>query len=377
MRSGITGKRYLSFTVVGLLTACVGRADIELTDCWPDCAPLGGSGDVLEGIWLSGAEIASLPASGAAWDEVLRYANMTTTPDLSGVNSDGDVITLAKALVWARTGQEQYRVEARSLCIAAIDTELAGTPQTLGSGLVGYVVAAELVGLEAVEDQQFRAWLRRTLAESLTDGGGYTLRSAHAQRPQVWGTMAGAGRMAVALYLEDAAELQGAIDVFRGFLGDRSAWADFSYDPDAASWSPFAADNLQPLNPIGATVQGINVDGALIDAMRMGGPFAEPPVLVNAPWETLGGLLLQAEILHRKGYPAYEWENRAVERAYDYLWYLHQQHGGWFDAATGAGDDAWQLWIVNARYGSSFPTAPSAGIGKPMGFTDWTHRAAR
>ena len=43
----------------------------------------------------------------------------------------------------------------------AIDTELAGLTLSFGRGLVGYVIAAELVGLPEDDDLVFRRWLRR------------------------------------------------------------------------------------------------------------------------------------------------------------------------------------------------------------------------
>ena len=46
-----------------------------------------------------------------------------------------------------------------------------------------------------------------------------TLRGTHEQRPNNWGTHAGAARAAVALYLGDTAELSRTATVFRGWLG--------------------------------------------------------------------------------------------------------------------------------------------------------------
>ncbi|MBW2530810.1 MAG: alginate lyase family protein, partial [Deltaproteobacteria bacterium] len=347
--------------VVGVSCACFGRADHELTDCWPAC----------RGIWISRAEIMQLPTSGPAWDELRRYADMDGVPDLSDIDSNADVLTLAKAFVYVRTGDETYRGRVRDACLAAIDTELAGTALNLGRGLAAYVISAELVGLEPSEDERFRAWLRRTLDEQLSQA--WTLRTAHESRPNVWGTMAGASRIAVAAYLDDADELEQAALVFEGFLGNRAAWDSFEFGAGAETWSPFPADDLVAINPSGATVGGVSVGGAVIDEMRQGGSFAVPPVFTREPLEALGGALMQAEMLHRRGYSAYQWQDEALLRAYEFLLSLHQQYGQWFDDATVTGDDRWQTWMVNRRYGTDLPRASAAGFGKPMGWTDWTH----
>ena len=39
------------------------------------------------------------------------------------------------------------------------------------------------------------------------------------------------------------------------------------------------------------------------------------------------------------------------------------------------GDDRWQIYLVNAAYGSDYPTATPTTPGKTVGFTDWTHPA--
>lgn len=40
-----------------------------------------------------------------------------------------------------------------------------------------------------------------------------------------------------------------------------------------------------------------------------------------------------------------------------------------------AGDDLWQIYLINAAYGTDYPTATPTQPGKTVGFTDWTHPA--
>jgi hypothetical protein len=344
----------------------------------PDSAP----GTVPEpppagnGIWISAAELAQLPTSGPAWDHLQETADAAaSTPDLSDQDTDANVEILAKALVFARTGEPQYRTEviAALQVITFNNTEDGGRTLALGRELAAYVVAADLINLAEANpglDAQFRAKLRELLTKPL-DGWGSdqrTLVETHELRPNNWGTHAGASRAAVAVYLGDEAELARTAQVFRGYLGDLSAYNEFEFGSDL-SWQ---ADPAHPvgLNPVGATKEGHSIDGALPEEMRRGGPFQWPPLETNYPWEGLQGALVQAMILHRAGYPAWEWEDQALLRAVEFLYSIDGLGGvSWVPE----GDDRWLPWLVNAVYQTDYPTETEIQPGKNMGWTDWTH----
>jgi len=242
----------------------------------------------------------------------------------------------------------------------AIGTEVGGRTLALGRNLASYVIAADLVGLDSGQDTQFRAWLRQTLTEELD---GKTLQSTHEIRANNWGTMAGASRAAVAAYLGDQQEMERVAKVFKGWLGDRASYAGFSFGSDL-SWQ---ADPAKPVgvNPIGAIKEGHSIDGALPDDMRRGGSFTWPPVQTNYPWGALQGAVTQAEILFRSGFNAWQWQDRALLRAVQFLNGLGWKPGG---------DDQWIPWLIDSRYGTQFATNPSADPGKIMGWTAWTHQ---
>lgn len=312
-----------------------------------------------KGIWISNAEIAALPTSGKAWENLKSAADGSAgSPDVSNQDDDTNVKVMAKALVYARTGDESYRNEVIDLCMAAIGTERGGRTLALARELVAYVIAADLVGLPSDKDAQFRDWLRTTLTENLS---GKTLISTHEDRPNNWGTHAGGSRVAVARYLGDQQELDRCAQVFKGWLGDRSAYAGFSYGD--LSWQ---ADPSNPVgvNPKGATKNGHSIDGAIPDDMRRGGSFKWPPGETGYAWEALQGSLVQAEILHRAGYDAWNWEDKAMLRAVQFLHDI-----GW----EVSGDDQWQTWLINYRYDTNFPAPLPASPGKNVGWTDWTH----
>ncbi len=312
------------------------------------------------GIWTSPGELASLTASGSAWNSLLEEANRAVgTPNIADQDDDTDVRVLAKALVYARTGNQSHRTQVIDACTRAIGTEAGGRTLALGRNLIGYVLAADLVGLPAAVDDDFRAWLRTCLTETLD---GRTLRSTHEDRPNNWGTHAGASRAAVAVYLGDEAELERCAQVFKGYLGDRSAYADFKYGD--LSWQ---ADPSRPvgINPRGAVKDGHSIDGVLPDDQRRSGGFTWPPAQENYAWEALQGALAQALVLHRAGYDVWEWEDQALLRA---VRWLHEECD--FPAE---GDDTWQPHVVNYFYGEDFPAPVPSRHGKNVGWTDWTH----
>jgi hypothetical protein len=315
-----------------------------------------------QGIWISHEELMSIPTSGAAWDALVKAANTPTgTPNLSNIDDTTDVYTLAKALVGERTGNQTLINQARKNIMAAIGTEAGGDSLGLSRNLNSYVIAADIVGLSATQDTQFRAWLRKALTENLS---GRTLQSTHEDRANNWGTMAGATRAAVAAYLGDEAELARTAKVFKGWLGDRSSYASFKYGSDL-SWQ---ANPSKPvgINPTGATKNGINIDGALPEEMRRGGSFQKTPGETGYAWEALQGAFVQAEILNRAGYDTYQWQDQALLRSVKYLYNI-----GW----KPTGDDAWLPSLINDRYGTNYATTASARPGKLMGWTAWTTQA--
>lgn len=315
-------------------------------------------------IWLSEQEIAALPTSGQAWDVVVKWANQATgDANLENQDSPANVQCLAAALVYARTSDASALGKVKAFLIKIAGGLPLGRALALGRELCAYVISADLIDLPAVDgalDSRFSIAIEKLLTAP-TSGGPASLVECHNVRPNNWGTHAGASRIAVALYLGDQAELDKAAQVFHGWLGDRSAYAGFTYG--ALDWQ---SDQARPvgINPVGATIQGHSVDGALPDDMRRGGGFKWPPAPTGYPWEALQGALVQAQLLTRAGYPAWEWCDKALLRAAKFLYGIN-----W----PATGDDGWQPWLLNAAYGTSFPTVASASPGKNMGFTQWTH----
>lgn len=78
-------------------------------------------------IWISHKDLMARPMSGAAWERLKQQADAAAgVPNLKDQNQMNNVYVLAKALVYARTGQTRYRDEVRAQCMAAIGTEVGG-----------------------------------------------------------------------------------------------------------------------------------------------------------------------------------------------------------------------------------------------------------
>lgn len=323
-------------------------------------------------IWIGTSELEQLATSGSAWTGVRAAADASCgTVDLSDQEQMTNVCVMAKALVFARTGEAQYRTDV----VAAIEQIVSagtyvGHALALGRELGSYVIAADLIDLKShdpVLDERFRTALLE-LRTTYTSGASSNLIDCHEKRPNNWGAHCGATRAAIAVYLGDTADLQRTAQVFKGYLGDRSSYAGFSYGgPSGEEDLSWQCDPIRPvgINPAGCVRDGVSLDGVLPDDQRRGGSFTTSPPREEYVWEALQGLLAQAVILHRAGYPVWDWEDRALFRAFDWLHDVVDY--------PAVGDDTWQPHIVNRHYGSNFPASVPARAGKNVGWTDWTH----
>jgi hypothetical protein len=99
--------------------------------------------------------------------------------------------------------------------------------------------------------------------------------------------------------------------------------------------------------------------------MRRGGAFKWPPAPTEYNWESLQGIVVQAEILHRAGYPAWEYGDRAVCRAVAFLFAINDLPDG---------DDVWLLPVVNRGCGTGYTVTGLGTPGKGLAYTFWTHQ---
>lgn len=308
-------------------------------------------------ILISRAALMARPTSGTSWTTLKKWADKpVAVPNLSDQNDQDDVVALAKAMVFARTGVDHYRTEAIAMLKSAKGTELAGGSLAEARNVAPLALAADFAGWH---DATWTSWLAGLRTWKNPDRG-YSLITIHAQRPNNWGTHSGASRIAVDLYIGDRTDLAKAAAVFSGWAGDRSMYAGFKYGELSWQANPAAPVGV---DPVGARVDGMNVDGILPDDMRRGGSATTVGADgVSYTWEALQGALLQATLLRRAGYEAFSWGDQALRRAVVRMYALGH---------PAAGDDDWQPWLVNSVYGTHFATAASTHPGKAFGFADW------
>lgn len=333
------------------------------TSCEVDPKPI----PVGDGIWLNSNEIANLPTSGQGWQNVLSAAGNTASNPSLNVRGPDNTSTLAKALVFARTGQESFRQQVRTILGKIIGTENGGDTLAVLRNTYSYVISADLINLKNYDssfDSQFRSWLSSMRGPVGTKDCSH-IRGCHEKRPNNFGPHAGASRIAIARYLGDTQDLDRAAAIHNGWLGDRTSYSGFTYG--SLSWQ---CDESQPVgvNPEGCTKNGFNVDGVLPDDQRRNGGFTTNPPCANYVWGALQAATVGTELLSRAGYPAWEWEDKALLRAATWLHSADVKSQNWCQPS---GDDSWVPYLINHAYGTSFPTSPS--IGKGMGFVDWTH----
>lgn len=309
-------------------------------------------------LWITDAELAALPTSGPAWTATKAAADaLSGTADIDNQDEKQGERCLAAALVGRRLGNTAYIDKATRLLASAPESENGGRTLALGRNLAAYVIAADVAGYRQAA---FVDWLAKVRTETLD---GMTLVSTHEQRANNWGTAAGASRIAAALFLEDEAELDRAVKVFRGWLGDRAQYAGFKF-PDL-SWQ---ADPKNPVgvNPLGATKQGHSIDGCLPDDQRRTGGFSWPPPAGNYVRAAISHSFVSATLLWNAGVDVFSASDVALRRA---VAFFTVQAKGAF-----SGDDGWVPPLIEWAYpGIVAGRGDPASVGKTMAWCAWTH----
>ena len=333
----------------------------------PPALPIGPDGS--RDLWLTSDEVAALPPPPDPMRVLAAAAQQPLDRSRLTERDQHNVHVLAMALLAARTDDDGHRAKVRDTLSDVVrrsfdDRDVLAAARRLGT----YVIAADIIGLPAYDptfDKVFRRWLRATIRfEFSGDGPDGSMRDVQETRLNNFGTHAAASRIAVAGYLGDVSELRRAAKVFRGWLGDRAAYSDFVAGD--LTWQAYPAHPVG-INPLGSTLvingAGRNVDGVLPDDQRRS-KLSWPPPKESYVWGALSAAVVAAELLHRQGYPAWEWEDQALLRATRWL-YEEADY-------PASGDDTAAPWLINHAYDEDFLTRDAA-LGKIIAFTDWTH----
>ena len=311
------------------------------------------------GIWLSPAEVAALPISGSAFNQVNSAANGSWgSPNLSDLNSNHDVLTLAGALICARLHNAAMCAKTAAAIHSAIGTESSSRGLEVSRNITSYVIAADLINYH---DAGFTSWLSALRTKTMTDGR--TIVSTQQDRPNNWGAMAGTARISIDLYLNDTVDLAKAIAVFKGRLGDTTTYNSFAFGD--LSWQPDPAHPVA-IAPVGAMKSGLSLDGVQPDDQRRSGVFTTTPPCGSYPFESLQGITMSAQLLFHSGQPSYQWSSQAVRRAWNWVYTVPAN-------CKATGDDGSYPVLVNRAYGTTFATDLSRPTGKNGGWFAWTH----
>ncbi len=312
----------------------------------------------------------ALPTNTTGWNALKSAADASGgSPDLCNQdNRTHPGTTLAAALVYARTGQQSYADKAKSMIFAAMPTLVypcsyaSNAALSLGRQLGAYVIAADLIKLN---DSSFRSWLsdvRTRIIGDTSHPDRRTLRQTAETGSHNWSTFCLASVIAADRFLGDTAMLDEDWRIFSGY-GIAWGWPFQKSGDYQEIWSCVPSDSSKPTKlPISintaCTKSGYNLDGVQVeDASR-----TAFPTLGNYPAESAQGYVVQALLLSRAGFDAWNVNNQQVKRNA-----LARER---FGNLNYSGADYYVQWMINKFYGLSQTTRP-AGYGRVFGYTDW------
>lgn len=356
-RVGLRSTQVLVVGAAGLAVAAVLNPGVVFRADPPEVveAP---SGTARDGIWISTAEIDGLPISGPAWESVADYAlSEWGEPDISDQNSDHDVHTLAGALYAARLDDDAMAQRVAD-ALGQVEGTFSDEILALSRNLLSYVIAADVTGYRS---DTFDQWLDTNLTRPGHSRAGIeTLLESALRDPSNHGAHARASVIAIARYRDDT-ELVGRVaGRFHDWLGrssDGFEWRELDWQSDAR--------HPRGVNQRGARIDGVDVDGVMPEEQRRSGGWKPVPDREPYVWEGLQGTIATAHLLARAGFEPWQWEDRALVRAVDWLYEIN--------GFPAEGDDRWIPWVVNAAYDTTYPVESPTRPGKSVGFTDWTH----
>jgi hypothetical protein len=331
----------------------------------------------VQGILLSPAEIAALPASGTEWTAIAdRYAAPYGGAYAMGIRDDSNKDALVAALYGARMSDSTAKGTARDMINTMMgngrdDTDVLATLRNISA----YILAADLIDLatfDATTDAAFRSWLTTELSHPYTGGGGGgSILSIADYKANNFGTHANCDRLIAGLYLDDPTMYTDARNVWYGWLT-----GDPAFIPDPRNWTGtnWQADYLGTarygINPAGATRDTHDFGGIIPEDMTRQGEYtgAWPPYTGSWPPPTGGGqnyihgatdgATLACWIMHRQGEDAWNWGDQAMLRQMQFKYSVSQTPYSGF---------MWQTSVINNVYGQTFadvdPTATSTNVG--------------
>lgn len=373
-----------------------------------------------KGIWISTEEIAKLPITGQtnclsgslcanAWNDILAAANSNwgtaNVSDYTGLAHSQKIY--AGALVAAKY-KSMNKLEASTYYQKVVQglTDVMGTekpalPSSNGGKIDGslaisrqllrYIISADLLGIYPDGNSSsigtkwgnYMQYMFTTKFTFRVGDGGKTISENHMCASNGC-AMAGASRVALAIYLKNTTELNIAWNTFRRYTGDLSSPISIEFSNAGLNWYHVSSSDdahKVGINPKGATCYGKSypADGVIPNDQGRGGDCPSSsgtePLYTQYPWEGLQGAYAQAFMLNRLGYNQnglipFNINDKALLRAVQYQWMLQQKFGGvWYDKSRAS----WVKHLANKFYSFKPIQYDATDEGRNMAFTQWTN----
>ncbi|HEX5014181.1 MAG TPA: hypothetical protein VFV72_08465 [Candidatus Limnocylindrales bacterium] len=309
-----------------------------------------------EGIFISPADLAALPRSGPAYEAVAAAAAPPwPEPDLTNPDSRHQLHVLASALLGDRERARDGIRDALGTFAARHDQGVLA----LGRQLPAYIVSADLIdlanfdpGLDEALRHDLGLWRNAVVG---THNRWKTLAFTFGDSSNNWGAHAGAAVIAIDRYLGKPLDDDWAI--FRGFTGDPDAHRFPQPKIERPTW--YGAKTWTPVQVLPNDPR----DGAVTeDAWRAG---YYPKVSNTYVMDSAQALAVQAELLSRAGYPAWDLLQRSAA-------FLKREETPWSTKGGRGGETL--AYLYNRRLGLGVPTD---NVGDRMawsfGFGDWLY----
>ncbi len=314
-----------------------------------------------QSLWTSTSELAKLPETGRGFTLLKEAAD--SDPGDPIVNGGGgnqtDSKVLAAAIVYARDKSDVHRLKV----VAAIDKLVSlgvpadGSMTDVSSNIVGYVMAADLVGYRTPAFENYLKTLSTTWKGTMGDGTLYTM-------PEAWhitGTWMGGLQALLALatmdgYRGDKAALSTLADEWKALVSGKVAdttgmrWnhAGWSRDPHV----PQLINSVGPVRSYNGFV--VNIDGLIPGSLGSEALFQPAPVANPTAYRNVELLISFARVMERQGFPLTDHEDRAILRAFRALQARYQT------PISGLGRGVWMTRYLDRKYGTTF----SCGLEK-------------
>jgi hypothetical protein len=344
------------------------RALMTPTPREPAASPdVAGEGPPAAYLIVDRADLLARPTDGPAWDALVEAAmGEWDRPDLQARESNAPVRAIAAAILHARTGDEEARERVEAALRELHEAPWTGDMLSLARQLGGWVIAADLIGYR---EPAFLEWLHH--ARLRTTGGHFRWRTLYGTAGETannYGTFALASLIAADRFLGDEVGLERSWRIFSGygipFGYPFEKTADWSVEYSCVGSDPERPDLLPiAINPPDCTRWGGEIVGMPVEDAARAQDFPRPHAgYVN---EAMQGYVLQALLLARAGYDAWEVNDQQVRRVADYQvrWRIWNTHPTGYYAA----------WLVNHAYGTDYAAKSPTSGGRIFGWTDWLY----